>query len=69
MKKTASGIEEMLWSIGLPGFGQFLNKKYFKGTILILLEIIINIKARINTIQVKRVSFIRFSFARDYIAF
>lgn len=52
MKNTASGVEELLWSIGLPGFGQFLNKKYFKGIVLVILEFVINVKANINTIIV-----------------
>lgn len=46
---TGSGIEKALWSIAIPGFGQLLNKQYFKGTLLILLEFVINIKANINT--------------------
>lgn len=43
-------IEKLLWSIALPGFGQFLNRKYFKGLTLILLEFIVNIKANLNMI-------------------
>ena len=27
-----SAFEKLMWSIALPGFGQYLNKKYFKGT-------------------------------------
>lgn len=52
MKGEADGIEALLWSVGLPGFGQFLNRKYFKGIVLIALEFIINVKAKINTIIV-----------------
>jgi hypothetical protein len=44
-----SGLEKAMWSIAIPGFGQFLNKKYFKGVILIALEFLINVKANINT--------------------
>jgi hypothetical protein len=44
-----SGLEKALWSIAIPGFGQFLNKHYFKGVILIILEFVINVKANINT--------------------
>lgn len=43
-------IEKFLWSIALPGFGQFLNGKYFKGSILIILEFLINIKSSFNQI-------------------
>ncbi|GGA12651.1 hypothetical protein GCM10008018_67100 [Paenibacillus marchantiophytorum] len=41
-------IEKLLWSIALPGFGQFLNKKYLKGVVLITLEVIINVQAHLN---------------------
>ena len=37
-----------MWSIALPGFGQYLNGKYFKGTILLLLEFLINVQANFN---------------------
>ncbi|MBP2242973.1 TM2 domain-containing membrane protein YozV [Cytobacillus eiseniae] len=43
-------IEKLIWSIALPGFGQFLNKKYFKGIVLLILEFIINIQANFNQI-------------------
>ena len=50
MKVTVgSGIEKVLWSIAIPGFGQLLNKRYIKGIILIILELLINVKAGINT--------------------
>lgn len=49
---VGSGLEKALWSIAIPGFGQFLNKKYFKGTILVICEFIINIKAKVNTLIV-----------------
>jgi hypothetical protein len=42
--------EVLLWSIALPGFGQFLNRKYIKGIVLILLEFFINIKSHLNTV-------------------
>lgn len=41
-------IEVLLWSIALPGFGQFLNGKIVKGIVFILLEIIINVQSRFN---------------------
>lgn len=44
-----SGLEKALWSMAIPGFGQFLNKKHFKGIVLVFLEFIINVKANINT--------------------
>jgi hypothetical protein len=42
--------EVLLWSIALPGFGQFLNRKYIKGIVLILLEFFINIKSHLNIV-------------------
>lgn len=39
-----------MWSIALPGFGQFLNGKYFKGTVLLMLEFLINVQANFNEI-------------------
>jgi hypothetical protein len=44
----AEKIEKILWSVALPGFAQFLNQKYFKGFVFVVLEILINGKARIN---------------------
>ncbi|NLJ76608.1 MAG: hypothetical protein GX325_05045 [Peptococcaceae bacterium] len=41
-------IEVILWSIAFPGFGQLLNKQYFKGAILLFLEFLINIKSNLN---------------------
>lgn len=53
MKATSeSGLEKALWSIAIPGFGQLMNKKYFKGILLIFLEFLINVKAKINTLIV-----------------
>jgi hypothetical protein len=43
-------IEKLLWSVALPGFGQFLNGKYFKGTILLILELLINVQANFNQV-------------------
>jgi hypothetical protein len=45
---VGSRIEKVLWSIAIPGFGQLLNKRYFKGIVLIILEFVINVKANIN---------------------
>jgi len=44
----AKEIEKILWSIALPGFAQFLNKKYFKGFVFIALEFLINVQANQN---------------------
>lgn len=46
MNKSASEI--LLWSIGLPGFGQILNRKYIKGVFIILLVVIVNVQANVN---------------------
>jgi hypothetical protein len=43
-------LQKLLWSIALPGFGQFLNGKYFKGTVLLILEFLINLKGNFNGI-------------------
>ena len=40
--------EVLFWSIALPGFGQYLNGKIFKGTVLILLEFVVNVKSGLN---------------------
>lgn len=39
-----------MWSIALPGFGQFLNGQYFKGTVLLGLEFLINVQANFNQV-------------------
>jgi hypothetical protein len=41
-------IEKLLWSIALPGIAQLLNGKYIKGIILIILEVIVNVKSNLN---------------------
>lgn len=41
-------IEVTLWSIAFPGFGQILNRQLVKGALFILLEFMVNYKARIN---------------------
>ncbi|MEH7253398.1 hypothetical protein V7111_14815 [Neobacillus niacini] len=43
-------FEKLLWSIALPGFGQYLNRKYFKGTVFLVLEFLINIQSNFNQI-------------------
>lgn len=43
-------FEKLLWSIALPGFGQYLNRKYYKGTVFLVLEFLINIQSNFNQI-------------------
>src|SRR5699024_12333532 len=50
MNKRKFRLEVLLWSIAFPGFGQFLNKKYFKAITFIVLEVIINLGGKVNTI-------------------
>jgi len=40
----------LLWSIALPGFGQFLNGKPIKGIVFVFLEFLINVQSNFNTI-------------------
>ncbi|MGP4060464.1 hypothetical protein [Halobacillus sp. H74] len=40
--------EALLWSIAFPGFGQFLNRRFLKGTVLLVLEVIINVQSNFN---------------------
>ncbi|WCK56383.1 hypothetical protein PP175_10955 [Aneurinibacillus sp. Ricciae_BoGa-3] len=48
--KKHHGIEVLLWSIALPGFGQILNGKFFKGLLLIGLEFLINVQSHLNEV-------------------
>ena len=41
-------IEVVLWSFAFPGLGQFLNRQYFKGVILLALEFLVNVKSNLN---------------------
>ncbi len=43
-------IEKLLWSVALPGFGQFLNGKYYKGTVMLILEFLVNVQANFNEV-------------------
>lgn len=43
-------FEKLIWSIALPGFGQYLNGKYFKGTVFLALEFLINIQSNFNQV-------------------
>lgn len=40
--------EAILWSIGLPGVGHFLNGSVFKGSLFIFLEFLINVQSNFN---------------------
>lgn len=46
----ANSKEALLWSIALPGFGQFLNGKPLKGIVFVFLEFLINVQGNFNTI-------------------
>lgn len=41
-------LEAILWSIALPGFGQFLNGHLIKGIVFIILEFTINVMSSFN---------------------
>lgn len=43
-------FEKLMWGIALPGFGQFLNGKYYKGTVFLILEFLINVQANFNQV-------------------
>jgi hypothetical protein len=43
-------LEVILWSIAFPGFGQFLNQRFFKGVTFLILEFVINTRSGLNTI-------------------
>jgi hypothetical protein len=49
-KEKNKRIEVLLWSIALPGFGQFLNKSFLKGMVLIGLEFIVNVQSNLNVV-------------------
>lgn len=50
MDKPSRVAEALLWSIALPGFGQFRNGKYVKGILLILMEFAINVQSHLNLV-------------------
>jgi len=47
---VANSKEVLLWSIALPGFGQFLNGKLIKGIVFVFLEFLINVNANFNVV-------------------
>lgn len=42
--------EKLFWSIALPGFGQILNGRIFKGILFIALEFLINVQSNFNEV-------------------
>ncbi|MFK7694233.1 hypothetical protein [Paenibacillus sp. HJGM_3] len=48
--KSDEQFEHLLWSIALPGFGQILNGKFWKGLLFISLEFLINIQSNLNEV-------------------
>jgi hypothetical protein len=46
--KGLSRLEAIMWSIALPGFSQLLLRKYWKGTLFVILEFTINVKSNFN---------------------
>ncbi len=48
MKRNIPPYEMLLWSVALPGFGQFLNGKFLKAVVLVVLEVLINMGSRLN---------------------
>lgn len=47
-RQYKSPFAAMLWSCVLPGFGQFYNKDYIVGAVLIGLEFIVNLNSNLN---------------------
>ncbi|WP_248929572.1 hypothetical protein [Paenibacillus hamazuiensis] len=48
-----AAIEKILWSIALPGFGQFLNGKMIKGLTFLILEFTVNQQSGLNRIIIE----------------
>src|SRR5690625_726925 len=49
IEAKSNSLEVLLWSIALTGFGQLLNRRYIKGSLLVILEIAVNIIGNLNT--------------------
>lgn len=47
-KEKPKNHEALLWSIALPGFGQFLNGSVIKGIAFIILEFLVNVQSNFN---------------------
>lgn len=43
-------LEAILWSIALPGFAQLLNKRFLKGIVFIILELLVNVNSHFNLV-------------------
>jgi hypothetical protein len=43
-------LERLFWSIAFPGFGQLLNRHFFKGIVFIVLEMVVNTNAHFNRV-------------------
>lgn len=56
MRNVSKPIERLLWSIAFPGFGQFLNGKFLKGLIFLILEFLVNVQSNFN--EIIRLSFL-----------
>ncbi|MGI6468203.1 MAG: hypothetical protein GXZ09_10925 [Syntrophomonadaceae bacterium] len=48
MKLSNSPTAAMLWSLCIPGFGQLYNRDYINGLVLVALEFLINVQAKLN---------------------
>ncbi|WP_413305666.1 hypothetical protein AA0X95_04155 [Bacillus sp. 1P10SD] len=47
-RQYRSPYAAMLWSLVLPGFGQMYNKDYIVGFVLMVWEILVNVKSHLN---------------------
>lgn len=47
-RQYKSPYAALFWSCVLPGFGQFYNKDYIVGAVLIVLEFLINLNSNLN---------------------
>ncbi|RBW70729.1 hypothetical protein [Bacillus taeanensis] len=47
-KREYYPVEILLWSIALPGFGQFLNGNLIKGLTFVFLEFLVNVNSNLN---------------------
>jgi len=47
--KKIGKFQAIMWSIALPGFSQLLTGQYYKGTLYVLTEILINVYSHFNT--------------------
>jgi len=50
IRKKDKKSEVLFWSIAFPGFGQLLNRRYFKAFLLVILEFVINVKGNVNVV-------------------